>query len=167
MTKNTLVLGLGNILLRDEGVGVRVIERLQQGYQFPEEVLVLDGGTLGLDLLGYVEDAERLLIVDALELDAAPGTVARLEGDEVPAYLSIKVSPHQVGVADVLAAARLTGCCPQELVLWGVQPGVIEPGLDLSPPVAAQVEALADRGLAELTKWDISFTRKLDQQEGR
>lgn len=167
MANNTLVLGLGNILLRDEGVGVRVIERLQEDYQFPGGVQVMDGGTLGLDLLAYVGDAERLLVVDALNLGAEPGTMARLEGDEVPAFLSIKLSPHQVGLADLLAAARLTGCCPRELVLWGVQPGVIEPGLDLSPPVAGQVEALVKRGLAELNGWGIGYARKLDREEGR
>jgi hydrogenase maturation protease len=165
--KTTLVLGLGNILLRDEGVGVRVIERLQQLYQFPAEVQLLDGGTLGLDLLSYVEAVDRLLIVDALELDAAPGSVARLEGDAVPATLSVKLSPHQVGVTDLLAAARLRDRCPAELVLWGAQPGAIEVGLELSPAVAAQVDVLADRALAELERWGIWFTRRLEDQEGR
>ena len=165
--KTTLVLGLGNILLRDEGVGVRVVERLQRLYRFPAEVQLLDGGTLGLDLLPYVEAVDRLLIVDALELDAAPGTVARLEGAEVPATLSVKLSPHQVGVADLLAAARLRGRCPAELVLWGAQPGVIEVGLDLSAAVAGQVDVLADRALAELQGWGIGYTRRLEEQEGR
>jgi hydrogenase maturation protease len=165
--KKTLVLGLGNILLRDEGVGVRVVERLQQRYRFPADVEVLDGGTLGLNLLSYVETAERLLVVDALDMDAAPGTLARLEGDEVPAALSMKLSIHQAGLADLLATARLRGCCPQDLVLWGVQPGVIEVGLDLSPPVDARVEALADRAVEELGRWEIRFIQNLDPQEGR
>jgi hydrogenase maturation protease len=165
--KKTLVLGLGNILLGDEGVGVRVVERLQQLYWFPEEVQVLDGGTLGLDLLSYVGAADRLLVVDAVEMNAAPGVIARLEGDEVPAFLSVKLSPHQVGLADLLATARLCGLCPEELVLWGVQPEVIDLRLDLSPLVAAQVDVLVDRAVAELDRWGIRFTRKLDQQEGR
>jgi hydrogenase maturation protease len=165
--KTTLVLGLGNILLCDDGLGVRVVERLQRLYQFPEEVRVLDGGTLGLALLPHVEDAERLLIVDALEQDAAPGTLARLEGDEVPAILSVKLSPHQVGVSDLLAAARLCDRCPAEMVLWGAQPEVIEVGLDLSPAVARQVDVLVDRALAELQGWGIWFTRRLEDQEGR
>lgn len=150
-----LVLGLGNILLGDEGVGVRVVERLQELYHFPPEVQVLDGGTLALDLLPYVEDADRLLVIDALEMGAEPGAIARLEGDEVPAFLSVKISPHQVGLADLLAAARLRGCYPQQVVLVGVQPWMIEPGLALSPPVAAQVEVLVARVLAELTRWGI------------
>ncbi len=131
--KKTLVLGLGNILLRDEGVGVRVIERLQALYDFPPEVQVLDGGTMALDLLPYVEDSARLLVIDALEMGAAPGTIARLEGNEVPAFLSIKISPHQMGLADILAAARLRDLYPQELVLWGVQPGRWTPGWRYPP----------------------------------
>jgi hydrogenase maturation protease len=163
--KKTLVLGLGNILLGDEGVGVRVVERLQKLYEFPQEVQVLDGGTLALDLLSYVEDADRLLVIDALEMSAKPGTVARLEGDEIPAFLSVKISSHQIGLADLLAAARLRGLYPEELVLWGVQPGELKVGLELSPPVAAQVEVLIEKALAELRQWGIGFTRQLEQEK--
>jgi hydrogenase maturation protease len=158
----TLVLGLGNILLGDEGVGIRVVERLQQLYNLPDEVQVLDGGTLGLELLPFVEDADRLLVVDALELGAEPGTVARLEGHEVPAFLGVKVSPHQVGLADLMAVTRLRGHFPERLVLWGVQPEVIAVGVELSPVVAAQVDLLVEKTVAELTEWDIDVTRKLE-----
>ncbi len=131
--KKTLILGPGDVLMRDDGLGVRAVERLQALYQFPKDVQVLDGGTLGLDLLPIVEAAEPLLVIDALELSAEPGTLARLEGDYVPAFLSIKISPHQMGLADLSPAARQRGSCPGELVLWGVQPETTEPGLDLSP----------------------------------
>jgi hydrogenase maturation protease len=153
--KKTLVLGLGNILLGDEGVGVRVVERLQELYEFPQGVQVLDGGTLALDLLPYVEDADRLVVIDALEMGTEPGAIARLEGDQVPAFLSVKLSPHQMGLTDLLAAARLRNSYPEELVVWGVQPAVMRPGLALSPPVAALVEVLADKVLAELSRWGI------------
>ena len=163
----TLVLGLGNILLGDEGVGIRVVERLQQLYHLPDEVQVLDGGTLGLELLPFVEDAERLLVVDALELGAEPGTVARLEGHEVPAFLGVKVSPHQVGLADLMAVTRLRGHFPERLVLWGVQPAVLAVGVELSPTVAAQVDLLVEKTVAELTEWDVQVTRKLElKKEG-
>ena len=159
------MLGLGNVLLGDVGVGVRVVERLQKLYEFPQEVQVLDGGTLALDLLPYVEDADRLLVIDALEMTAKPGTVAHLEGDEVSAFLSVKISPHQMGLADLLAAARLRGLYPEELVLWGVQPGELKVGLELSLPVAAQVEVLIEKALVELSQWGIGFTRKLEQEK--
>ncbi len=155
--KQTLVLGLGNILLRDEGVGVRVVERLQELYEFPPGVQVLDGGTLGLELMAYVEAADRLLVVDALDTGAEPGTLGRLEGDEVPAFLSVKISPHQMGLSDLLATARLRGVYPEEVVLWGVQPAAIDVGLELSPVVAAQVEALVDKAVTELHRWGIEL----------
>jgi hydrogenase maturation protease len=162
--KTTLVLGLGNILLADEGVGVRVIERLQTLYTFPEGTQVMDGGTLALDLLPYVEDTDRLLVVDAVDMRAEPGTVVRIADEEVPTFLSIKVSPHQMGLADILSAARLLGKYPEDLVLLGVQPGVIEATLQLSPPVAAQVDVLADKVLADLSRWGIEPTRRLDHE---
>ena len=162
--KTTLVLGLGNILLGDEGVGVRVVERLQALYDFPEGTQVMDGGTLALDLLPYVEDTDRLLVVDAVDMRAKPGTVVRIANEEVPTFLSIKVSPHQMGLADILSAARLLGHYPEDLVLLGVQPGVIDATLELSSPVAAQVDVLADRVLADLSRWGIEPTRRMDHE---
>jgi len=156
----TLVLGLGNILLSDEGVGVHIVRLLQERYEFPQEVDLMDGGTLGLDLLPYVEDAQRLLIVDAVQMDAPAGTVARLEGDEVMAIFRTPISLHQMGVNDLLAAARLLDRYPEQVVLWGIQPAVLDVGLELSPPVAAQVETLAQNVLAELQQWGIQPTRR-------
>lgn len=158
--KRTLVLGLGNILLRDEGVGVRVVEQLRARYDFPPEIQVLDGGTLALDLLPCVEEADRLLMIDALQMDAEPGTIARLEGDEVPAFLGVKLSPHQIGLSDLLAVARLRGRCPAELVLWGVQPEAMSVGVELSATVAAQVDTLVERALDEIRRWGSEPSRK-------
>lgn len=156
----TLVLGLGNVLLSDEGVGVHVIRLLRERYRFPQEVEILDGGTLGLDLLPRVEDVQQLIVVDALQLNAEPGTVARLEGDALSAVLSLKYSPHQMGFGDVLALARLRGSLPAEVVVWGIQPAVLDVGLELSPPVAAQVETLVQSVLAELQRWGIQPVRR-------
>ncbi len=153
----TLVLGLGNILLGDEGVGVRVIERLLEQYRFPEGVRVMDGGTLGLDLLPYLEDASRLLVVDAVQARRPPGTLLRLSGNEIPVFLDAsKVSAHQEGLQDLLAAASLKGYLPGEVVFWGVQIESLGVGLDLSPPVASQVDALVQKVLDELAQWDIT-----------
>ena len=157
---STLVLGVGNLLLSDEGVGLRVVERLVTTYTLPEQVQVLDGGTLGLDLLYYLADedgrpVENLLIVDAVEMGKAAGTLLRLEGEEIPAFLSMKMSPHQIGIPDMLFAARLRDIYPHHVVLWGVQPGTLDVGLDLSPPVSAQVDVLVTHVLAELDRWGI------------
>jgi hydrogenase maturation protease len=151
-----LVLGLGNILLADEGVGVRVIERLLERYDFPDSVRVLDGGTLGLDLLPYVEAASRLLVVDAVQAGKPPGTLVRLAGDEVPIFLdAAKVSAHQEGLQDLLGVAAFKGCLPQDLVFWGAQIESLGVGLELSPPVGSQVDVLADKVIEELARWSI------------
>jgi hydrogenase maturation protease len=149
----TLILGVGNLLLSDEGVGVRVVERLVATYELPEGVQILDGGTLGLDLLYYLEGVENLLIVDAVEMGKEPGTLLRLEGNEVPSFLSIKMSPHQIGIPDMLFAAKLKDRFPRNVVLWGVQPAVLDTGLELSPPVAGQVNALVDKVVEQLVQW--------------
>ena len=159
----TLVLGLGNILLGDEGVGVRVVERLIEQYEFPEGVRVMDGGTLGLDLLPYVEEASRLLVIDAVQARKPPGTLVRMEGDEIPVFLDAsKVSPHQEGLQDLLAVAVLKGYLPDEVVFLGAQIKALGVGLDLSEPVAAQVDALGQMVLGELIRWGVEPLKKAD-----
>lgn len=157
----TLVLGLGNILLQDEGAGVRVVERLQAEYVFPNDVTVLDGGTLGLDLLHVLEESERAVVVDAVRSDKEPGALVRLRNAEIPAFLGPKVSPHQVGLQDLLGLAQLRGHLPGEVILLGVQAGRLEPGLDLSPAVAAQVEPLTAHVLEELVRWGIAVSKRI------
>ena len=152
---SVLVLGLGNILLSEEGVGVRVVERLQDKYEFPEGVQALDGGVRGLALLSYLEGVQRLLIVDAVSIGKEDGSLTRLEGDQVPAFLSPKVSPHQAGLADLLMVARLTELYPEEVVLWGVKPAVTDTGLELSSAVAARVDELVDKVVEELGRWGV------------
>lgn len=148
-----LVLGIGNALMNDDGFGVRVIEKLQRDYLFPAGVNVLDGGTLGLDLLPRLEEVEKLLIIDAVEMGAETGTVFRLEGEEVPRAFANKLSVHQMGVQDLLAVAELMGYCPPELVFWGVQPGSIEMQLTLSETVASAVDQVVLGVVGELESW--------------
>jgi hydrogenase maturation protease len=162
VTTKTLVLGLGNILLRDEGIGVWVAESLSRGFEFPSEVTVLEGGTLGLDLLPRLEGVERLLLIDAVKLGRGPGEVARLAGDEVPAALDVKISPHQVGVQDLLAAARLLGREPPEVVLWGMEPERLDPGTGFSPSVLAALPRLQTEVLEELRRWGMPGEPALD-----
>lgn len=149
----TLVLGVGNKLLSDEGVGVHVVERLAAGYVIPEEVHLLDGGTLGMDLLYYLEGIDNLLLVDAVETHKDPGTLIRLEGEEVPAFLSLKISPHQLGVPDMLAAARFKDLYPKRLVLWGIQPELLDIGLDLSPLIESKMDILIGNVVEQLRIW--------------
>jgi hydrogenase maturation protease len=149
----TLVLGVGNLLMSDDGVGLRVLERLVTSYRVSEEVQVLDGGTLGLDLLFYLEGVTNLLLVDAVEAHQSPGATVRLEGEQVPAFLTLKVSPHQIGVSDMLFAAKLKDVFPKNLVLWGIQPERIEVGLELSPAMLEKIDFLVEKVIEQLQVW--------------
>ena len=156
---SVLVLGIGNAVMSDDAFGVRVVAELQRRFQFPPEVEILDGGTLGLDLLPRFEGVEQLLIIDALEMGAPPGTVFRLAGEEVPRAFASKLSVHQMGVQDLLAVAELQGHLPGELVVWGVQSGSIEMSLELTPAVAAAVEPVVEAVAVELADWGYPAAR--------
>jgi hydrogenase maturation protease len=151
----TLVLGIGNLLMNDDAAGVMVVQALAEKFTFPAEVTLLDGGTLGLDLLPYLEGVDRLLVVDAVEIGKAPGTLIRLSGDDIPLALATRVSPHQMGLKDLLLVAALQGHTAKEMVLWGVQPGSIDMDIEMSPEVAAAVILLLDKVLEELAAWGI------------
>jgi hydrogenase maturation protease len=155
--RRILVLGLGNALMTDDAFGHQMVNALQGRFRFPAEVTVLDGGTLGLDLLPYLEEIEGLLVIDALEMGAAPGTVFRLAGEDVPRAFAGKLSVHQMGLQDLLAVAELQGHLPAELVVWGVQPGSIEMGLELTPPVAAAMEEAIAGVAGELQEWGVEL----------
>lgn len=162
-----LVLGIGNILLQDEGVGVVVARQLESARLeaarsgaaqtscaggIPADTRIVDGGTLGLDLLPMIGEANQVVIIDAVNLGKAPGTVTVLHDDAVQAALSGHVSPHQIGVGDLVAAARLMGIMPARLALIGIQPGTIAIGLELTESVAAAVQVAADLALKELAE---------------
>ncbi|MDR7486281.1 MAG: hydrogenase maturation protease, partial [Armatimonadota bacterium] len=128
---NTVVVGLGNILLRDEGLGVWAIRTIQRQFLVPPEVTMLDGGTLGLDLLPQVEAAGRLLVIDAVQVGCVPGTLVRLTADAISRTAGLRVSPHDVGLPDLLAAAALRDRTPKTVVLWGMEPADLSPGIGL------------------------------------
>jgi len=157
----TLVLGLGNIIMRDEGLGVRACERLTQCYRLPDDVTVLDGGTLGLDLLPYLEGVTDLLIIDAVNAGAPPGSLVRLENEQIPQTLALKTSMHQVGLQELLAVMALRGQTSPHVVLWGMEPLILEPGLDLSEPVLANLDTLVASVVAELRSWGIPVSDPL------
>lgn len=148
-----LVLGLGNLLMTDDALGGRVIATLEQRFTFPAQVALLDGGTLGLDLLPRLEGIDKLLVVDALEMDAAPGTLFRLAGDEVPRAFAGKLSVHQMGLQDLLAVAELLGHLPAQLVVWGAQAASIEMGTELSAALAPALERVVEAVVGELAGW--------------
>jgi hydrogenase maturation protease len=150
-----LVLGLGNVLLHDEGAGVWVAESLRRRLALPASVTILEGGTLGLDLLPRLDGVERLLLIDAVRLGNAPGTLTRLEGDEVPSALDHKLSTHQIGVQDLLATASLLGRAVPHVVLLGVEPECLDPGIGFSGAVAEALPRLEALVVEELRHWGV------------
>jgi hydrogenase maturation protease len=152
-TATTVVIGLGNVVLSDDGLGVHAVRRLREREAVADEVKLIEGGTAGLLLLPHVADARRVILVDAIDAGAAPGTLTRLDGEDWTSAFSIRMTPHEVALEDLLGAAQLSGAWPEELVLLGVQPTLIALGTELSPPVAAAIDSLVDAIVAELEVW--------------
>jgi hydrogenase maturation protease len=150
MTTRTVVLGVGNLLLTDDGVGIHAIRALEQMTDLPEGVELVDGGTAGLNLLCYLEGADRLIIIDAIQSSDQAGTIRRMAGDQVPAYMAMKISPHEITLPDFLAAAKLRDLYPKEVVVWGIKAESMDIGVELSPPLAAQFDTLIANVLSEI-----------------
>ena len=150
-----LVLGIGNLLWADEGFGVRCVEQLAAEWELPPGITVMDGGTQGLYLLPYVQAARRLIVFDAIDYGLEPGTMKRVEGDEVPRFMGAKkMSLHQTGFQEVISAADLTGQLPESLLLIGVQPEELEDyGGSLRPAVKARLGDAVAMAVAQLRDW--------------
>ena len=145
----TVVLGLGNILHADDGVGPHAIIRLRADSRVPADVSLVEGGTLGLELLPYVWDCARLIVIDAVDVGEPPGTVVRMSGEELNS-LPGKSSAHQLGVSDLLVALRVLARRQPMVTLLGVQPGNTDWSTELSSPVAAVMHSLLDAAIREL-----------------
>jgi hydrogenase maturation protease len=144
-----LVLGIGNILLRDEGVGVRVAQRLQC-MQLPASVEVVDGGTAGADLLDVLAERKKVIVIDAVDAEIEPGAVLRFGGDELEPSKTAEVSLHDVGIAETLAMTKMLSCAPESVVFLGVKPADLRPGLELSERVADSMEHVIELVLGEI-----------------
>ncbi|MGQ9649863.1 MAG: HyaD/HybD family hydrogenase maturation endopeptidase [Phycisphaerae bacterium] len=144
-----LVLGVGNILLRDEGVGVRVIEAMRE-MAMPPGVEVVDGGTAGADLLDIISDRHKVIVVDAMDAGLEPGTILRLRAEDLASAGRPLISLHELALTETIAAAQIVGSMPDELIIWGIQPKDIRPGDVLSAQIASSVPRLIEQILLEL-----------------
>jgi hydrogenase maturation protease len=163
-----LVLGLGNVLLEDDGVGGAAVSLMRQRFDVPRGAQVLDGGTLGLSLLPYLDMADAVILVDAVRADAAPGSLVRLDGDEVAPAVATRLSPHQVGVADLLDGARWLERYPKHVVLLGLVPSAMNLAVGLSPQVLAALPTLVDRIVQEAKALGFAFApRDADESPDR
>lgn len=156
-----LVLGTGNILLTDEAIGVHIAQALADRYILPDYVDVMDGGTAGMELLGSMAGCDHLIITDAIvTMKSAPGTIRILRDEEVPALFTNKISPHQLGLSDVLSALRFTGEFPAKLTLVGVVPASLELGIGMTPLLEAVVEPALQQVLAILRESGVEAVKK-------
>ncbi len=146
----TLVLGLGNPLMGDDGVGLAALHRLKQGYALSREVELLDGGTWGMNLLPVLEDHRSVVLLDAINVGARPGSLVELERAALPRYFQHKLSPHQIDLREVLALMEWRGTMPETLVTLGIQPEQVELGYGLSPAVEATLPDLVELAAARL-----------------
>ena len=152
-----MVLGIGCILYSDEGFGVRVVEKMERQYEFPENVLLVDGGVLGVNLLGVISKPKHLIVVDAIRNKGIPGDLYRLEGDDIPERIRAKNSLHQVDFLEALTLCQALDHVPQTVIV-GVEPLDIETqSLDLTPPILAQVDPVIDMVLAELARLGVTW----------
>jgi hydrogenase maturation protease len=155
----TTLIGLGNILMQDEGIGVHAINAVKERFEVPSELEVVDGGTAGLDLLPFFEGQDRVLLVDAVDFGEEPGFIGELANEAIPArFGKNKASLHHVGLAEVLALAQLQNILPREIYLIGIQPQALEPGLELTETLQEKFEALIARLSDKLRDWNIHLT---------
>ena len=154
-----LVLGIGNVLWADEGFGPRCVEAMAEAFALPGNVRLLDGGTQGLYLLPFLEEADAMLVFDAIDYGLPPATMKVVRDGEVPAFMGAKkMSLHQTGFQDVVATAQLMGCCPAKMTLIGVQPVELEDfGGGLRPAVAASIAPALEIARQELASWGIAI----------
>lgn len=146
----TLVIGVGNVLMQDEGAGVRAVELLESRYHVPEHVEFIDGGTAGTELFEPMRGKERLIIADCVNTGAAPGTLVRLADEEVPAFFQTKISNHQLGISDLLAVLQVTNDAPKHVTIIGLVPYEMENKLGLSERTTQRLDQMVEMLVEEL-----------------
>lgn len=154
---NTLILGIGNVLLRDEGAGIHAMHRLQATFSAAHDITFIDGGTLSFTLAAYLQDCDNVIVLDAAELKSPPGTVKTLVGEQMDAFLgAARRSPHEVGLLDLFDIARLTDSLPANRALIGIQPKSIEWGMCATSPVERALPEVVNEAVKLLAQWDLA-----------
>ena len=149
-----VVLGIGNTILTDEAAGVRAVELLEQRYRVPDNVLVIDGGTSGMEMIEDLSNLDFLIVIDVVRTGQAAGTVVKIAGDEIPVFFRRKLSPHQIALPDVLASLELLDAMPKEIIVLGVEPISLELGMEMTETIAAKVPLLVEMAVMELRARD-------------
>jgi hydrogenase maturation protease len=155
-----MILGIGSILFSDDGFGIQVIQKIEKEYEFPDNVLVVDGGVLGINLLGVISKPKHLIVVDTMRNRGKPGDLYRIEGDAIPERIRAKNSLHQVDFLEALTLCQALDNVPKTVII-GVEPEDIQTlSLVLTPTVQAQVEPVVALVLKELERLGVSYSNK-------
>lgn len=161
-----LVIGMGNVLMQDEGVGVRAVEELEQRYRIPAGVEVVDGGTTGMELFEPMRGAKSLIIADAVNTGDPHGSLVRIANAEIPAFFQTKLSNHQLGVSDLLALLALKGETPEQVTIIGMVPHSLENRLGLTPEAEAGLEGMVRMLVDELASLGIELEPRTEKRAG-
>ena len=159
----TAVIGIGNLLYQDEGMGIHAINALGVRYGFPPECEIIDGGTKGLELLPIIEEQDAIILVDAVDFGKETGFIKVIADQEMKAYLDLKFSVHQIGIPDMLFAMEFKGIKPPKMCLIGIQPPSEEFEMEprLTPVMAGRLTELVETIVARLRAWGVNVeTRK-------
>ncbi|WP_319547545.1 HyaD/HybD family hydrogenase maturation endopeptidase [Desulfogranum marinum] len=155
------ILGIGNLLLGDEGFGVHCVQHIEQRYEIPENIRVFDGGTAGILLAPFIEQCDRLYVLDVIDLEDDPGSVHLFTEEDVRAGdVQTRMSPHQIGMLEILDICKIRGKVPEQVQFITVVPQTLEPGMDLSPLIAERVTDVIDILLQSLATLSVSLTEK-------
>ncbi|WP_417820925.1 HyaD/HybD family hydrogenase maturation endopeptidase [Terasakiella sp.] len=160
MTTEILVIGLGNVLMQDEGVGVRAVEALEGMYEIPDNVIVMDGGTTGTELLEPMRDVKHLIVTDSVNTGDPEGTLIRLADEQVPAFFQTKISNHQLGLSDLLGILQLQGQSPETVTIIGMVPYKLENSLGLSPETEERVFKMLDMLVKEIEARGVNLKKR-------
>ncbi|MEN8189018.1 MAG: HyaD/HybD family hydrogenase maturation endopeptidase [Thermodesulfobacteriota bacterium] len=159
--KLTGILGTGNLLLGDEGFGVHVVHHMEKNYLFPEEVKVIDCGTAGIYMAPFLEECDPIYVVDVVAVEGEPGSIHHFHIDEIRSgTISSKMSPHQLGLVEMLDICRLRDVGPESVEFFCVVPEQLDTGVTLSPVVEARVSQVADQLVARLEDDGLSVKKR-------
>lgn len=166
VTKNILIIGMGNVLMQDEGVGVRAVEELENQYIIPAGVKVVDGGTAGMELFEPIRDCDQLIVADAVNTGGAYGTLTRIVNDQIPAFFQTKLSNHQLGLSDLLGLLKLKGEMPDHVAIIGMVPHSLEQKLGLTAEAEAGLDAMVGMLVAELKNLGVTLEKRKERLVG-
>ncbi len=155
-----LVIGMGNVLMQDEGIGVRAVEELENRYLIPAQVQIMDGGTTGMELFEPIRHCDQLIVADAINTNAPDGTVVRIANDEIPAFFQTKISNHQLGLSDLLALLQLKAETPEHIAIIGMVPHSLENKLGLSDIATIGLDTMVLKIVEELASLGMVLSKR-------